>query len=315
MLSKYKIALVINADNNYINRYTITTLKSFLFHNKWFNGDIIFFDDNTFFTISEDNKKTLKSIYNNIIFKTINFNKYKNIIEKFNYINDYNKNLLKAYPKFEIFNLYEYDKILCIDGDILFVDNIKELFFKDISLGVTSAMRYYVLKNKLNDYIIDKYYKTDKYFNSGLIYIGNKFFLKQNITNLIISYTENLLNKYDSKTTLYDNKKMELFDQDILNYFLYEYYYNNFTYISPIYNVERNANNLYWLLDNWFINDEKDLHSKRDIEFIKYMKYVFYNAKIFHYILKPNCGYKDNNTYFDKLWNFYKNLPLDLIKC
>ena len=71
------IALVIIGDNNVIeNNYCGVVIKSFLYNNSWFDGDIIFFEDNSFNKISEDNKKKLRNLYHKIIFKYINFSKY-----------------------------------------------------------------------------------------------------------------------------------------------------------------------------------------------------------------------------------------------
>ena len=310
-LNNYKIALVINCDNNYFE-YGLTAIKSFLFHNKWFNGDIVFFDDEEYFRISEDNINILKTIYKNVIIKKIDFSKYKFIIEKFSNINNNDGSwqcFLKSYPKIEIFNLKEYDKILCIDGDILFVDNIKDLFKSSSSLGITSAMlfnHYYLegydlsnLKFKRNDDLIEL---DSGGFNAGVIYIGNNKFLNKDITNKIINYINDLLNSYDSTTKLYGSKNIKFFEQCILNYFFTENYNNEVTYIDPIYNTE--------LCDIDYLRYEFISNRSND-----FLKYLYNNKKILHYLWMPDHIHNNcKNKFFYKLWSFYNKLPIFLIK-
>ena len=306
-----KTALVIICDDKYLsNNYGFTCLKSFLYNNKWFNGDIIFFDDGEFFTISNDNKTKLKSLYNKIIFKKINFNTYKWLIDLFSFNNiDFYQNyefihcikrnlkLLKAYPKFEIFNLKEYDKILCIDADILFVDNVKELFNKDISFGVTSSLYYNSQNIKLQDIKdINSFRKNNDLiefdsggFNSGVIYIGNKNLLNGNITNEILEFCkEKQLNINNKKYPVY------FFDQCIFNYFFTEKYNDFVTFISPIYNMCIAKFTIFNSVDEECLSD-----------FYKELKE---HSKIWHFLYKPLQLNK--NHYYKKVWNNYKDMTL-----
>lgn len=309
-LNTYKLALIINCDDNYFD-YGLTAIKSFLFHNKWFNGDIIFFNDNEYFKISEENINKVKLIYKNVIVKNIDYNKYKYIIKKFVKINKNDgfwQTFPKAYPKFEIFNFKEYDKILCIDGDILFVDNIKDLFEQDISLGLTSSLllnKYYLegyninnLKFKRNNDLIDF---DSGGFNSGVIYIGNNKFLNKNITDKIINYINNLLKLYNENTKLFGTKIIKYFDQCILSYFFTENFNDEVNYINPIYNTE--------LCDIDYLNYEFISNRSND-----FLKYLYKNKKILHYLWLPEDINNYKNKFFYKLWIFYRDLPLFLLK-
>lgn len=272
---KLKLGIVINADECYINKYTITMIKSFLIHNKWFDGDFIFFDDKKFFTISDENKILLKNIYKNIIFKDIDYSKYEYIINSFRYINDNNAYFLKGIPKFEIFSLIEYDKILCIDGDMLFVNSIEDLFKKNISFGGVST--------EINEF----------YINCGLIYLGNKDFINEEITNLLIEFTKDLINNYDKDTGLYNYCFVNFFEQDIFNIFFNMHFKDKCQSLNFQYN---------FLLCPEMFNDNN----------IKYDDYeIFTNVKIFHYLYKPEVSV---TKYFYNLWKFYENLSFDLIK-
>ena len=311
-LNNCKIALIICADDGYINNgYAITTIKSFLFHNRWFTGDIIFFDDNEFFKISNKNKSLLKSYYNNVVFKELDLSKYKTIIDYFKNDNQ-NTKFIKAYPKFEIFDIKGYDKILCVDGDILFIDNIKDLFCKDITIGVTSSLLYnfysnlfkknfYDIQNNTNYFANNLFYKNDLLkdwdsggFNSGVIYIGNVSKLpKINISKLIIQYITNFIKE--------NNKEILFFDQCILSYIFDKSILGKLTtIINPIYNTIIYDNQMidYLLLNNF--------GSKFLIE-------VYKHSKILHFLSKPNSI--DDNNYFKKIWNFYYNIPKELLKC
>lgn len=294
-IDSYKCGLVIIAEDNYINKgYAIRCLKSFLFNNPWFNGDIIFFTDNELNIISEENKEKLKSYYNKVIFKDV-----KNFSEKYNYLltvsfySAGSKRFLHSYARFEIFNLEGYDKILCVDADIVFNDNILDLFEKDIKFGCTSSLRYFD-KDIPFDYIYDSYeYIENTYcdsggFNAGLLYLGNKFFMNKNIYNQILNY----INEYVS-----NNKRLTYFEQDILNDFFYNNYKNEVTWISPLYSIS---------IFTW---DNTYDHNGNIVNFLQYNNLRINEAldrgKVFHFMSKEDLDTLLQNKKIKNIYNKY----------
>lgn len=292
-----KIALVIIADDNVINKkYCHAVIKSFFEYNKWFTGDIVFFEDGVINKISEKNKIVLQSLYNKVIIKHINYDKYNDLfnqcVDKF-----VSPRFIHSYPKFEIFNLIEYDKILCIDSDIIFNDSIEELFNRNISLGVTSSMRYF-----MEDISLDYCYTSLKIignttcdsggFNGGVIYLGNKYFINKNIYNEIYQYINEYINS---------NNCIAFFEQDILNHFFSDKYSNNVTWLSPYYNVE--------IFDykrfNMFTNYGKPLNNVVDFYSDKFDKVnmLLNKGKIIHYLQKYES--LQDNTRVKKLYEQY----------
>ena len=45
----------------------------------------------------------------------------------------------------------------------------------------------------------------------------------------------------------------------------------------------------------------------------KFLIEVYKHSKILHFLSKPNSI--DDNNYFKKIWNFYYNIPKELLKC
>lgn len=93
-------------------------LTSFLDKNKWFNDSIIVFD----WGISKQNKFKSLEIYDKIYFLDVDKNNYdisEEAINKFYFA--------KNFQKFEFFKL-SYKKIIIFDADLVFLDDVKELF-------------------------------------------------------------------------------------------------------------------------------------------------------------------------------------------
>jgi len=290
-----RLALVVAADDNYIV-YAITTIKSFLFHNRWFDGDIITFDDGKIFTISEKNRERLRSIYKKVVIRNIDYSKYDDVFKEVIKAEKNSGRFIKSYTKFEIFNfLKDYDKILCVDADVLFVDNVKDLFMQDIAFGVTSSMLanyYLVTENKEYKHFKknDKLINIDSGgFNAGVMYIGDTSLLNFN-TDSIIGFTYEMLSNYEENDFC-----IMFFDQCILNYFFDCRFREQVTLISPAYNlvVGNMPSNKYKLLDS------------TDSDFLKNL---FVNSKIFHFVMKPE--FLNANGKLFSMWNFYRTMPV-----
>ena len=305
-LNQLKIGLVIVGEDNYINQdYVITLIKSFLYHNKWFDGDIIFFEDDYYNKISESNKERLKLYYDKIIYKKVDA---YGIYHKF--LDDYSdrifeKKYIHAYPKMEVFNLEEYDKILCIDGDIIVNDNLYDLFIQNIDFGATSSLRYFYedipLSYENESFRLSGEYMADSNgFNSGVMYFGTKKFLSKSIYKEFILYLNNNIQYFED---------VGLFDQDFLNYFFRNKYEEYITWLPPFYNV-----GIYKLQFDYYVNDR---NIKDELDFIKEDlcdkgNELLDNAKIVHYLYKYNDIPHNNKA--SKIYEKYSKLTNDNFK-
>jgi lipopolysaccharide biosynthesis glycosyltransferase len=141
------------------------------------------------------------------IIKIIRYMQSQNISFKHVYIEDKFQNIKTGYhfnsvifyrlllPK--IFN--DYEKILYIDSDILFLDNIDELFKIELGNNILAAIP------KHDYFLIPEYLKnkTKNYFASGLLLINTQKFLDSKIYEKCLDFLE--------------NEKYEMPDQDALN--------------------------------------------------------------------------------------------------
>ena len=171
-------------------------LHSFVKHHKDFFPHWYVFSDGS---IDEETQERLKSIYGHLIFVTVNMEKYVH----------YGKTNAKFFI-FEAFGLIKYDKVLCLDSDLLFNGNIENLLKINCEFGAHKEI-----------------HRTS--FNSGVLLLGKKI-LSGGMTDILL------------KTDLQTAKKMYFGnDQAILNYYFQErffeigYQYNCFADDVKIY--------------------------------------------------------------------------------
>ncbi len=98
----------------------------------------------------------------------------------------------------------QYEKILYIDCDIILKQNIATLFEIDLSGYVMGAIYEYV-DNELRKYLDSIEYKSEKYFNSGVLLINCKEFRKYRVAEKCMQQIKK-------------NRKYKYPDQDILNF-------------------------------------------------------------------------------------------------
>jgi lipopolysaccharide biosynthesis glycosyltransferase len=192
-----KIAMfTILSDDFYIGFRTF--MKSFLYHNKWFDLDFVILD----LGLSPNIKNACKKMYNKVIFRKPNYDKYKDVN-----FNATHPKLRNTYYFLDVFSLYEYDKILSIDVDMVVLDNLKDLFYKT-SNGITGVKGYNRRKDRLGNQI-----------NSGLFIVGSEYLNKQTYNTLVqlaqVGYS------------MPEQKTMNL------------YFYNKYDYVNKRYNVEK----------------------------------------------------------------------------
>jgi len=129
-----------------------------------------------------------------------------------------------------MFNLYEYDKILWLDADIIINGDISKIFESDDDIDIaldadTLNTPINVLQKLSNTYLSDNYIEYDnEYCNAGVIYIGNKNFLNKLKTEFIDFCLNYEFKSVDIKNIIINAKKDLIngsaFEQDMLNLYL-----------------------------------------------------------------------------------------------
>lgn len=140
--------------------------------------------------------------------------------------------------KLHLFRLIQFDKVIYIDADMVFIHNIDELFNN----------------NGLSAVPDPGYSKNNCYFNAGLLVIEPSL----EVFNSLLNIMENYSTKENWKTILgYDTSKLD--DQQIL----YEYFYSWNTDYHLHLNSKYNTMLSYY---NWY--NEKNLYEHKNIKIL-----------------------------------------------
>lgn len=227
-------------------------ITSFLYNNKWFNGDIIVVYKEE--SLSQENINKLQKISNLIKFHKIIERDYENNVFDKAY-QCVHPNLKNTFYKFEIFRdffIEKYDKCLFLDSDVIVTKDIKELFETDCDFGW--CKEYYSNTLTENGGIV-----SPDYFNSGVFIFNCKKIHGNDFLNLLFNFIKN--ENYTNNFKRLGSVGGVLGDQDVLNELVFEYFKNIAFFDNKIYNFR-------------VYNDNPD------VENLEIMK----NAKIFHII-------------------------------
>lgn len=186
-----KRLIAFTIDENYLEPF-IVAIQSFVEHHNVNDYELALVYSN----ISEKNIIKIKQYMQS---KKISF-RHIQIEDKFTNIKvNYHFNSVIFYRLLipEIFN--DYEKILYIDSDIIFLDKIDELFKIELGNNILAAIP------KHDYFLIPEYLKnkTKTYFASGLLLINTQKFLDAKIYEKCLDFLE--------------NEKYEMPDQDALN--------------------------------------------------------------------------------------------------
>jgi len=172
------VAFVSTLSKSYIVGFKVF-LKSILVNNPTLFIPYIIFNEGD---LDEIDYSDIKKIYNNVVFKNINFDFYKDC--KFKNLRGWNINPAN---RLEIFTLEEYDKIIFFDVDMLCLGDLSYLINVNCDFGgVKHPMHESVEMQKM--FVYDK----NIGFNGGLLVIGKRFINKKTISEIkeiINSYT------------------------------------------------------------------------------------------------------------------------------
>lgn len=186
--------------------------------------------------------------------------------------------------------LQEYDKAIYSDVDVLFKDDLSELYLTDVAENEFGAVK--AEKNSPN-VIGHKYFEENKnefIYWSGLMLLNCKRFRE-----------ENTLDKLMSNAKIY-NERLKFFDLDLVNITCNK--------ILPL-------DLKYCLVQSFIRNDDytkaKEYEFLKDIYSDEEIKYAIQNPAIIHYAGKPGKPWRFKNPYKDYI-EYMNKLPKSLKK-
>lgn len=263
----------------------LMTFNSILMSHKDFNHDLIIFEcDN----LSDQNKKTIQKLYNNVYFKKINKESYRNdVFDKS--VRDW-KDFKPTY-RFDIFTLKEYEKILYFDCDIIFEIDMNHLLSDDdIKFGVSQMVSY------------SEYYQTksNKIFNAGVMIIDNTF-LGDNIKKDLIDLSK----APPPKNSKYEDKNW-VGNQPILN----NYFENKINWIDEKYNltIDRLYKKIFLEKNNYHLIGSKKIWSDGDL-YSRFDRHVINTIKQNQKNNEVNCI-----IILKKILEKYESVKLNLLE-
>lgn len=253
-----RIALVTMIDDNFVIGYE-AFMTSLLINNPWFNYDMVIID----LGLSEASKATIAKYYQNVKYLEPKRGNYRGVN-----FSATAPSLQNTYYKLEIFRLYEYDRVVFMDMDMVVDGDIMELFSCDAPFA---AVQGYDSKNDA--------LRAD--INSG-VFVVNKAYLNPDTYAQLIKISE---------------RGFSMPDQKAINI----YFKGKIHHLPKVYNVEKrmlhtikfrdvlqNAKVIHFVATNpW-----DDHSTKNEIE----NSYAAIEAKWFEYYHKRGEHGKDINT-------------------
>lgn len=150
------------------------TLQSLLDKNPWFNFDYYVFYSDEYSPLSLRNRELIHSIYSNVIFKAIDEDSYAHIWHETKVRLNTPDRLKPAFFIIDAFSLYDYDRVVALDADLLILGDIEELVNIEEGFSASQAVDYDKKQNR-------------EFFNSGVMVI-NKPILSRDIYEKLLSH-------------------------------------------------------------------------------------------------------------------------------
>lgn len=279
-MSKFNVVFI--CDNNYVMP-TVVAMMS-LANNVNSNDKFTIFvicDD-----VSLENKTHLMSVgKDNLEVKLIDVDssKYNGLEKKYSSVSK------AALLKFDIPNLINEDKVLYIDGDVLIVDNISDVFNVDIE-NVYAAVVQDGPKGSIDGGKEHAFYAEKTYFNSGVMYLNLKRMKENNISEKLLKYRLTQYNYF--------------MDQDAFN----KIFGTEVVYLSVFYDFMLHL--ISYRNEKYSIQQLSDFY---DINLCTTIDDLFDHVKIYHYTFDKPWKYYD--IPMNEIWiNYYKKSPFKGVK-
>ena len=207
-----KYALVTVCDAKY-TPYANIMIESFLAHNDWFEGDIIVLTDHSSVEILEryllnDSRIKIRCASADLLRRSNEISKRIPSLS----------GLEARFLALETFALTEYDRVVFLDGDILVIKNLIDLFELEADFSAAPDSCFYLdqVRDGVSHRKIDKKFENSygRYiadsFNSGVMSISSKFLNDETYQTLLEFMSPSTWNEIDVP---------QLADQIILNRF------------------------------------------------------------------------------------------------
>lgn len=203
-----KIAITTVLDDKYLPGFLIT-FNSILQSSKNLKYDLVILE---WGDLCDDNKKLIKSLYSNTIFRMVDKPSYAT----HEYDDTWRVWTYNCNYRFDIFTYTEYDRVIFFDSDFIFQIDIAEVAEMDIDFGAApaSVRQVHQIKQEVG-------------FEGGLLTIGKKYLNEK--TKKALLKIANSPPPYDKN--IKTNKWVS--DEPILN----TYFMDKLTWLDPKYNL------------------------------------------------------------------------------
>ncbi|MBM3616940.1 MAG: DUF115 domain-containing protein [Alphaproteobacteria bacterium] len=187
---KYCFTTVVS--DNFVHGF-IVMLCSLREKNPWMNAPFYVFHHERECPLSEASMTEMRKYYDNIIFHRVDIEKFERILHARDNVIKTPERLASAFFIMEAFTFSDYDRVICIDSDMLVLGDISELVRVKADLAV------------VHEYD-SRTYQQKKHFNSGIVVIGKKYLHADSLKDISDS-----LDRFDLKA------KHGKADQAVLN--------------------------------------------------------------------------------------------------
>ena len=281
MNQKYSIDIVCSTDDNYIMP-TGVMLTSLFENNKGINVNIHLLHGG----LTDDHIEQIThqvNIYGqNIIFYRMDDNLFSDFPIGKSYQTDHVGSSMATYYRLFLSQILpdNIEKVIFLDGDILVLDSLKELWNIDMSDKAIAAVAD-SFNNEISHYNRLRYPQNQGYFNAGVLLINLKYWREHNVQSLFIDYVANY------------PERLACHDQDVLNYVFKD--------------VKKELPFKYNMLNEYWFDVRYNMISW---EYEKHILDGQKNPVIIHFTCIPKPWYKNCKHPYKKMFDKYKSMSL-----
>ena len=281
MNQKYSIDIVCSTDDNYIMP-TGVMLTSLFENNKGINVNIHLLHGG----LTDDHIEQIThqvNIYGqNIIFYSMDDNLFSDFPIGKSYQTDHVGSSMATYYRLFLSQILpdNIEKVIFLDGDILVLDSLKELWNIDMSNKAIAAVAD-SFNNEISHYNRLRYPQNQGYFNAGVLLINLKYWREHNVQSLFIDYVANY------------PERLACHDQDVLNYVFKD--------------VKKELPFKYNMLNEYWFDVRYNMISW---EYEKHILDGQKNPVIIHFTCIPKPWYKNCKHPYKKMFDKYKSMSL-----
>lgn len=281
MNNAYSIEIVCSTDDNYIMP-TGVMLTSLFENNKGINFNIHLLHGGITDNHKEQITNQVSKYGQNISFYRMDDHMFKDFPIGKSYQTDHVGSSLATYYRLFLARILSenIEKVIYLDGDILVMDNMQELWNIDISDKAIAAVPD-SYNNDITHYNRLRYPQNQGYFNAGVLIINLKYWREHNVESTFLEYVA------------HNPERLVCHDQDVLNII--------FKDVKLVLPLKYNMLNEYWF-------DVR--YSLISWEYEQQMLEGQKNPVIVHFTCIPKPWYKNCKHPYKKTFEKYKSISL-----